>query len=536
MKLIFKKTLFFFLVISILTVGFYSNNSYVNDSRESYNNNVVIIEELQISDYWDENDVDFIHIYNDNWSASGDPWIKDDLGTFDHPHIIENVTINGQNPRPCILIEDCSDYFIIRNCTLYNSGASSFGWSADVAGIVLKNTNNGRLIGNNCSLNNDGSGIYLHNSDNNILINNTANNNYYYGIYLFSSENNKIQNNTANSNCGMGEDSAGLYLQGAINNTIHNNTFNLNVNGILGEEATKNNTISENIINSNTHYGIDIYSSSHNNTIFKNTIESNGKSGIYIYNSKHITIRENKLINCGLQILPGFAGLDSIFPIIIDGSNSVNNKLIYLYANKTGLQLENLPNVGQIILINCTDSNITDMNISHGSIGISMIYCNNYSISNNTLNFNNEFGIRISFSNNSYINNNTLNYNECGIRIGEFCNNHTIIENLANHNEKYGIDLITYGSEVNSYNTLSNNKLTGCGFRFLGLLDSLSSVSFDSTNKVNEKEVYYYINEVGLEPEDFSDAGQIILINCNNSLIAMIHLMLFIFILLTTLQ
>ena len=263
MKLIIKKMLFFFLVISILTVGFYSNNGYVDDTKESNNNNVVIIEELQMSDYWDEDDVDFIHIYNDNWSASKDPWIKDDLGTFDNPHIIENVTINGQNSRTCILIEDCSDYFIISNCTLYNSGKTGSGSSADVAGIVLKNTNNGRLIGNNCSFNNDSSGIYLINSHNNILINNTANNNYYFGIYLFISENNKIQNNTANSNYGMGEDSAGLYLQSAINNTIHNNTFNLNVHGIFGKQFTTNNTISENIINNNTHYGIEPVSYTH---------------------------------------------------------------------------------------------------------------------------------------------------------------------------------------------------------------------------------------------------------------------------------
>jgi len=41
----------------------------------------------------------------------------------------------------------------------------------------------------------------------------------------------------------------------------------------------------------------------------------------------------------------------------------------------------------------------------------------------------------------------------------------------------------------------------------------------DTTNLVNDKPIYYYTNEVGLGSKNFSNAGQIILINCNYSTI-----------------
>ena len=68
-----------------------------------------------------------IYIKNDNWSATDLPWIQNHTGSWSDPHIIENVTINGQNSRSCILIEDSNDCFILKNCTVYNAPVGLFG-------------------------------------------------------------------------------------------------------------------------------------------------------------------------------------------------------------------------------------------------------------------------------------------------------------------------------------------------------------------------------------------------------------------------
>jgi len=58
-----------------------------------------------------------------------------------------------------------------------------------------------------------------------------------------------------------------------------------------------------------------------------------------------------------------------------------------------------------------------------------------------------------------------------------------------------------------------------CGIYFYGSLAEVASHSIDNTNLVNNKPVYYYVNELGLGSSNFMDAGQIFLINCNDSLI-----------------
>jgi len=92
-----------------------NTNKYQGNEEENNVNN------LKNSGYWD---VPYIHINNDNWSATNVVWIQNRTGTWNDPHIIENVTITGNNGGNCILIEDSTDFFIIRNCTAVTSGTT----------------------------------------------------------------------------------------------------------------------------------------------------------------------------------------------------------------------------------------------------------------------------------------------------------------------------------------------------------------------------------------------------------------------------
>ena len=99
-----------------------------------------IINYPKMSGYWD---LPFIYI-NGNWSytAGNYTWCSGD-GSWQNPYVIENVTIDASSSPTGsgILIENSKqNYFIIRNCTIFNAGT----------GIKLENSTNGRLTENNC--------------------------------------------------------------------------------------------------------------------------------------------------------------------------------------------------------------------------------------------------------------------------------------------------------------------------------------------------------------------------------------------------
>lgn len=125
----------------------------------------------RISGYWTTN---FIHI-DGNWSytVGNYSWASGD-GSWSNPYIIENVTIDASTSSTgsgIFINNSKNDYFIIRNCTVYNAGSEEYD-----AGIKLENSNNGTITNNNCS-NNGKNGILLFgNCQNNIISENIASN------------------------------------------------------------------------------------------------------------------------------------------------------------------------------------------------------------------------------------------------------------------------------------------------------------------------------------------------------------------------
>ena len=136
--------LFGLLFVFIYTFNpFLSNNLNGNHKAISQNNIEIDEEALKKAGFWNVNK---IHIRFDNWSDNSLDWIQVRTGTWDDPHIIENVTVDGGGSRNCILIENTDEYFIIRNCTTYNSRL--LAW---YAGIQFNNVSKGTL-GNSLNL------------------------------------------------------------------------------------------------------------------------------------------------------------------------------------------------------------------------------------------------------------------------------------------------------------------------------------------------------------------------------------------------
>ena len=236
------------------------NASGVNNEEYLENNNGA---NLRSSEFWNLTGTpifidDSEPIYNWSKTAADNEWCNGN-GTWDDPYIIENVTINGLNSSSCIEVRNSNAYFVIRNCTIFNSSDGEYD-----AGIKLNNTNNGQLINNNCSFNNR-HGIHLLYSNYTLILENSLNINSMHGLRLFNSENNTISSNNAFNN-----GQKGIALVNSNNNTALENNASNNNDGIYLYHCV-NNIISKNTVknNSDSSYscGISLMQSSHYNLI-----------------------------------------------------------------------------------------------------------------------------------------------------------------------------------------------------------------------------------------------------------------------------
>jgi len=121
-------------------------------------------------------------------------------------------------------------------------------------------------------------------------------------------------------------------------------------------------------------------SKSNNNNVNYNNILNSGFNGIYLLYSKDNIIKDNEMVNCGLLVY-GISLSEYIHDI--DTSNKVNGKILYYYINENGITVPN--DAGEVILVNCEYCNITDLDLSDGTIGIELAYSNYNTISKNTL-------------------------------------------------------------------------------------------------------------------------------------------------------
>jgi len=105
-------------------------------------------------------------------------------------------------------------------------------------------------------------------------------------------------------------------------------------------------------------------------------------------------------------------------------------------------------------------------------------------------------------------------YNRYGMYITYLCDNNTILDNYFVRNEDHGIYL-----ESNcANNIIKGNNMESCGFYSDHYTFTYNII--DTTNFVNNGHLYFYGNRTDLNEYDFSNAGQIYLVNCNNSVIS----------------
>ncbi|MFX1286791.1 MAG: right-handed parallel beta-helix repeat-containing protein [Promethearchaeota archaeon] len=250
-----------------------------------------------------------------------------------------------------------------------------------------------------------------------------------------------------------GYDIKGIYLDNVTNGILVNNSFSNNERSIVIMEG-HNVTVTENRF-FNDASSINIWGYSDNITISRNIISSATHVGIILSQAKNTALRENNLSECGLLLLG--IPFSNLVNLKIDTSNTVNGKPIYYVINRTGLDNTDFVNAGQIILVNCSDSIISGLDIAGSYIGISLFYCRKITLSKNNVYGNPFSGIELEYSFNNIITKNSIYNNNRGIYISSSSHNNTISENNCSSNDFIGI-LISGNNNTIVKNTITDDE------------------------------------------------------------------------------
>jgi len=355
---------------------------------------------------------------NDNFTfANG---VTSGSGTAEDPYVIENWAINASNGRG-VWVENTAHYFTLRNILVENG-------DIDYEGVYFYNVRNG-TIENVHSFGNL-AGVFLSNSAGNVIRNGAyEKNNNLDGIYLYQSDNNLIENNLCRNN---GDDEINLYY--SDNNILVNNVAEYNADGMaLWLDSSNNNVVEGNIIQNNSSWAV-LLEDSNGNALVNNIVENNYVDGFSLWNSNNNFIVNNAALNNDTGI-----GLYS------SEYNTVENNVVK--SNYYGISLPE-----------GSYNTISNNTVENNSFGILIQnFSGNNTISNNTVE-NNISGIFLLRSNNNTISNNTIKNNtDNGIDLADSDSN-IISNNIVENNHDYGIyiDYLSWASGSDN-NTLENN-------------------------------------------------------------------------------
>ena len=555
-------------------------------------------------------------IQNSNWigiSMIGSSFSQIfDCELYNNLVAIYLVDSNENEIRDCLCHENSDDILLFQNshnnqiinCTCIGNGFS---------GIHVQHSSGNQIV--NCTIYNGYEGIGLAYAPNTIMRGNTLNNNYEnFGIGSSSTSDFYCDIDTSNTINGkpiyywidhhdeqIPSDAAfiglisctnilvkdleitnnfqGIVCAGSSNCTIENSIFRNNDGHGMFFISSPENVIQNCSCRNNFFSGIYLNSQSNRNIISNNTISNIQVSGIWVedsignYLSKHVIqncgkgisldksgnsyLRNNEMVNCGLAV-DGSSLSDYINDV--DTSNIVNGKTLYYYIDENGIMVPS--DAGEVILVNCTNCNISNLDLSDGTIGVELAYSSHNIISGNIINGNNLVAIDLDCSSNNYntVKGNTILDNNYGIDV-DLSHYNTFQDNVVHDNgAAFSLDYSDgnvivqndiqdnwnglYLSNSNN-NNINHNTIKDCGFNGIYLLFSKGNIiknnemvncgllvygaslseyinDVDTSNTVNGKTLYYYIDENGITVP--SDAGEVILISCDNCVVSNLDL------------
>ncbi len=234
------------------------------------------------------------------------------------------------------------------------------------------------------------------------------------------------------------------------------------VTGVTGEggagiylDSVNHCNISDNIVSGNYH-GVSPDDSS-NNTLYNNTASNNNVGGIVLYGLSNNTHTNNTFSNDGFAV-----GEDSCRNIV--ENNTVNGKPLAYLEDISNFVIQN---TGQVVLVNCTDITVENLNLSNTCVGIELLKTDDCKIVNNIISNNQCYGIVMGWSNNNTLTSNNASDNYYGIYLSSSSDNTLHHNNLAGNIHHNAYDTCTNqwdsGSEGNYYSDYNGTNPGGDG-------------------------------------------------------------------------
>ena len=363
----------------------------------------------------------------------------------------------------------------------------------------------------------------------------------YFGIYITYSHNNTVHGSTATN------DQVGIYLYESERNNVNENVLMSNEKGV-DLYYSKDNKIGLNKLLKND-FGLFV-EKSNNNTINSNEA-SNNTYGLFLEKSSYSVLRNNNMTVNKYNF--GVISNDlSHFIQDIDISNTVDGKPVYYWVNQKDKEIP--ASAGYVAVVNSTNIVVRDLNLTNNVHGVLFAFAaeslienvkvanNTYGIylygsCNNTIVYNTvtskgKRGVQLVNSSNNTVSNNMITNNDIGLGLWLSAENNTINGNTVLNGTRGGVGLYLDHSSSNvisvnvitnndqgvllyesSTNTLRNNQMPGNSYNFgiygVSLSHYLNDV--DTSNTVNEKPIYYWINQYDKQVP--TNAGYVAVVN-----------------------
>ena len=479
----------------------------------------------------------------------------------------DSTIVRASNPKDSVFYI-CNDYVTVSGFTV--TGATE-GRSDDISGIHIENVAYCNISNNNVS--NNRYGITLHSSSNNNLSSNTATSNNKTGFYLSSSSNNKLTNNNVSDN-GYG----GIkLLSSSNNNTLTNNNVFDNSDGIQFRDSNRNTMVNNNLSRNTQHsFGVSgdklsyfIHRIDASNKIDEKPMyywvnerdkKVPGDAGyVGIVNSTNIIVKDLKIEKNEQGILLVYSRGSRIENV---GLKENDGGIILRHSSNSIIANSSISdNVYGIKLYDSGNSTLANNIIKHNKDGIRLRHSSNCTILNNTVRSNDPgsgifitsrygYGIDLDSSSHCIIANNRVEYNWDGIELYNSCNssivNNDIFRNkpsglvsgswseycggielehssnsiIANNRVRanwYGIELQYSSNCIMENNNISENSRHNFGVSGVTYTRSHYIHTIDASNKIDEKPMYYWVNE--RDKKVPGDAGYVGIVNSTNIIV-----------------
>jgi len=329
----------------------------------------------------------------------------------------------------------------------------------------------------------------------NVTVKNIRTEAFYYGVYLSSSTSNIVcENDIANN--GWRDHGYGIYLSSSFYNAILENDVTHDwVNGTahgISLDHSSDNSISGNTV-TNCAYGIE-FSSSCTNVLTNNSMFS-----------------AIELNNTVYRLPFDFAVSGSSLPEYVnyvDSSNTVGGKPIYYWVNRRGLGVPS--DAGCVILVNCTDIMVQNLNLTGSFPSICLAYTTNCTVTQNEVSMTHA-GILLHSSSNNVISKNKVSSHWGNNWMGGIClisSDSNIlfgndIKQIMNYTILYGNGGISLDSC--SHNMICENTIT-VYHRGIFLNSSTDNTIYHN-NFINSTQQAYSLNSVNVWDDGYPSGG-----------------------------